>query len=220
MCYRYTLQKLESIAAFENDLARSVPKDWKPRYNVTLTSRMPVILWENRPVVRDLSFGFTLPPRSSAERPLLLANSRADTLLAKPTFREAVLHRRCLIPADGFYEWEKQGTTRLPHYFYLREHQPFFLAGIWQPAGESTSAEFNIVTTRPNALLQTIHDRMPVILGPNSGRAWLGDKPLEPTLLDRLCRPLQEEMMRSHRVDPRMNNARYQESDCVTPTVI
>ncbi len=214
MCYRYTLQKRESLGAYEKNLT-SAPEDWVPHYNVALTTRMPVIVWETKPVVRDLAFGFTLPPRTPGERPLLLANSRADTLLAKPAFGDATEHRRCLVPADGFFEWEKQGTDRLPHSFYLREHQPFFFAGIWQPANEHSPEGFSIVTTTPNALLQPIHDRMPVILGPNSGPLWLGNQPLDPALLTKLCRPLPPEMMSSHRVNARMNHARYQAPDCI-----
>ena len=139
----------------------------------------------------------------------------AETLLSKPALRDAALHHRCLVPADGFFEWEKQGTARLPHYFYLLEHRPFFFAGIWQSASDDIPAGFSIVTTQPNPLLQSIHDRMPVILGPNSGQAWLGNQPLAPGQLERLCRPLPADKMSSHRVDPKMNHARHQAPDCI-----
>ncbi len=216
MCYRYTLQKVESLSAYDKSPTVAIA-DWQPRYNVALTTLMPVLVSEAKPTVRDLAFGFTLPARTAGVRPLLVANSRAETLLAKPSFRDAAQHRRYLVPADGFFEWEKQGTARLPHYFYLLDHRPFFFAGIWQPATESSPAGFSIITTKPNSLLQSIHDRMPVILGPNSGPAWLGDHPLDPILLERLCRPLSAEMMSSHRVAPRINNARYQAPDSVDP---
>jgi putative SOS response-associated peptidase YedK len=148
---------------------------------------------------------------------MILGNARAETLLMKPAFRDAAQHRRGLVPADGFYEWEKAGRARLPHYFYLKERQPFFFAGIWQPESDVTPAAFAIITTAPNALVQPIHDRMPVILGPNSGRAWLGNQPLPPDRLSQLCRPLPAEMMTSHRVDPRMNSSRHESPDCVAP---
>jgi putative SOS response-associated peptidase YedK len=149
-----------------------------------------------------------------------LGNARAETLLAKPSFRAATLTRRCLVPADGFYEWEKQGAARLPHYFTLQSGEPFFFAGLWEPASELGPAAFALVTTTPNELLRPIHDRMPVMLGPNSGPAWLGDRPLVPSLLTRLCRPLPAALMTSHRVDPKMNNSRYEAPDCVAPFVV
>jgi len=146
-----------------------------------------------------------------------MINARAETLLDKPSFRDAARHRRCLVPADGFYEWEKQGRVRLPHYFTLKGGEPFFFAGLWEPARDDAPAAFCIVTTTPNDLLQHIHDRMPVILGPNSGPVWLGDEPLDPAQLARLCRPLPAEMMTGHRVDPRVNNVRYDAPDCIAP---
>ena len=121
------------------------------------------------------------------------------------------------MPADGFYEWEKQGPARLPHYITLKSVATFFFAGLWQPESALGPAAFCLVTTTPNELLQPIHDRMPVMLGPNSGPAWLGDQPLEPALLARLCRPLPAALMTSHRVDAKMNNSRYEAPDCVAP---
>ena len=94
---------------------------------------------------------------------------------------------------------------------------PFFFAGIWEPEREGTPAAFCIVTTTPNYLLAVIHDRMPVILGPNSGPAWLGDEALAPGRLAQLCRPLPADKMTGHRVDPRVNHARYEAPDCVAP---
>lgn len=218
MCTRYTLKSLETVVAFHEQLAEIVDTDWTPRYNVALTQCMPVITRrQGLPRLETLHFGLIPPPRAAGERTLLLANARAETLLAKPAFREAVQIRRCLIPADGFYEWEKQGRTRLPHYFTLHDQSPFFFAGLWEPETERAPAAFCIVTTTPNPLLAAIHDRMPVLLGPNSGPAWLGDEPLQPAQLAQLCRPLPASLMTGHRVDPRMNNARHEAPDCIEP---
>ena len=219
MCLRYSLRKL-ALASFEEMLAGAAEAAglaWTPRYNVALTQRMPVITKRGQPRLETMGFGLTLPARTPAEKPLLVANVRAETLLDKPALRDAGQHRRCLVPADGFYEWEKQGATRLPHYFTLKEGRPFFFAGLWQPETGATPAAFALVTTTPNALLGTIHDRMPVILGPNSGPAWLGDEPLAPTRLAQLCRPLPADRMTGHRVDPRVNSVRYEAPDCVAP---
>ena len=217
MCYRYTLKSFEALSSFYEELADSAAAEWAPRYNVALTSRMPVITKRARPTLEAMNFGFTLPARTPGERQMLLGNARAETLLAKPAFRDAAMHRRCLVPADGFYEWEKAGTARLPHYFTLKDHRPFFFAGLWAPAHDSSPTAFCIVTTAPNTLLKAIHDRMPVILEGETAGAWLGDTPLEPVRLATLCRPLPSDQMSGHRVDPRVNNARYETPDCITP---
>ncbi len=215
MCYRYTLKSFETLGSFYEELADSAAAEWSPRYNVALTSRMPVITKRARPTLEAMTFGFTLPARTQSERPMLLGNARAETLLAKPAFRDAAMYRRCLVPADGFYEWEKAGTARLPHYFTLKDHRPFFFAGLWEPAQDSLPPAFCIVTTAPNTLLKAIHDRMPVMLEGETALAWLGGTPLEPARLATLCRPFPSDQMSGHRVDPRVNNARYEAPDCI-----
>lgn len=218
MCYRFSFARSDALEALCRELGVAVPPFF-PRYNVALSQRIPVVAKRSGDTsqVTDMAFGINLPPRAPGEKPMLLANARSETLLAKPAFRDAALHRRCLVPADGFFEWEKSGTARLPHYFHLTDHRPFFFAGLWQQETPDTPAAFAIVTTSANAVLQTIHDRMPVMLGPNSGPAWLGDEPLEPARLAQLCRPLPGHMLASHRVDPRMNSVRYEAPDCITP---
>jgi|SRR5688572_5361419 len=217
MCHRYTLTDLKAaVAAFYEQLGEELG-DFTPRYNVALTQFMPVVTKRaGRPKLERLRFGILAPARAPGERPLLLANARAETLATKPSFRAAARTRRCLVPADGFYEWEKAGTTRLPHYFSLKDRRPFFFGGIYEPARDDEPGSFCIVTTTPNPLLSAIHDRMPVLLGPNSGPAWLGDDPLTDSRLNQLCRPLPADLMTGHRVDPRMNNVRYEAADAIT----
>jgi putative SOS response-associated peptidase YedK len=216
MCQRYSLRSLAAAAEIFAQLTAG--DEWIPRFNVALTSRMPVVATRaGQPRLETMQFGIVTPARSPAERPLVLGNARAETMLTKPAFRDAAAHRRCLIPADGFYEWEKQGDTRLPHFFTLKDERPFFFGGIWEPARDDQPAGFSIVTTTPNPLLATIHDRMPVILGPNSGPTWLGDEPLPEARLRQLCRPLPAAMMSARRVDPRVNNVRHDAPDCVAP---
>lgn len=218
MCHRYSLIDLKAaVAAFYEQLGEELG-DFTPRYNVALTQLMPVITKRaGRTKLERLRFGILAPARSPAERSLLLANARAETLTTKPSFREAAYTRRCLVPADGFYEWEKAGTTRLPHYFALKDRRPFFFGGIYESARADEPGSFCIVTTTPNPLLAAIHDRMPVLLGPNSGPAWLGEDPLSDARLNQLCRPLSADLMTGHRVDPRMNNVRYEAADAMTP---
>ena len=222
MCCRYTLQSRAAVNSLLEKLpppprSGSAPADWLPRYNVALTSPMPVIIRQPVVTLESMQFDLVRPARSPAGKPLILGNARAETLLDKPSFRAAAQTRRCLVPADGFYEWEKAGAARLPHYFTLQDRQPFFFAGIWEAALGDSPAAFCLITTAPNALVRRFHDRMPVILGPTSGPAWLGDQPLDPAQLAQLCRPLPADRMCSHRVDPRVNNVRHDSPDCIAP---
>lgn len=217
MCNRYTLKSLDVLQSFPDEIVQSALLNWQPRYNVALTSLMPVIIQHAKPTLEMLQFGFNLPPRTPGEKAMILGNARSETARDKPTFRDATLHRRCLILADGFYEWEKAGTRRLPHYFSLKSGAPFFFAGLWTPAREGHPAAFCIVTTTANALLQPIHERIPVMLGPNSGPTWLGDQPIDRDLYMRLCRPLPAEKMIGYRVDPKVNSVLYAGADCIDP---
>ncbi len=217
MCCRYHLSDLKAVRALvdASGLGADVDLDAPPRHNIALTQRVPVITKRGKPQAELMAFGQKLPPRPPEKKSTLLANARAETLLAKPSFRTAAQHRRCLVPANGFFEWERQGTARLPHYFSLPASPAFYFAGLWAAETEDAPAGFVIVTTAPNALLSAIHDRMPVILGPNSGPAWLGDEPLPPARLAQLCRPLRADLMAGHRVDPQVNSVRYEAADCI-----
>ena len=215
MCNRYTLKSLDALNSFPGELVEGLIEPWQPRYNIALTSLVPVITQRTKPTLETMQFGFNLPTQAADEKTKLLSNARAETALDKPTFRDATRQRRCLVPVDGFYEWEKAGASRLPHYFTLKSGAPFFFAGLWTPAHENGPAAFCIVTTAANALLQPIYHRIPVILGPSSGPLWLGDQPIDRSLFTRLCRPLPAEMMTGHRVDPKVNNVRYEAPDCI-----
>lgn len=220
MCCRYTLTDLQAVRALveASGLGADVILDGQPpRYNAALTQRLPVITKRGKPKAEAMAFGLKLPARPPANKSTLLANARAETLLDKPAFRDAARHRRCLVPATGFFEWEKQGAARRPHYFTLPSSPAFWLAGLWEPETEASPAAFVVVTTAANAVLGAIHDRMPVILGPNSGPAWLGDEPLAPARLTQLCRPLRADLMTGQPVNPKVNNVRYEAPDCIAP---
>ena len=221
MCTRYAVTDpktfAELVASFLAELADELT-GLPARPNAAPGQKLPVIRRRGgRAELAHLHFGLRQAPRPPATSTGLLVNARAETLLTKPTFRDAARFRRCLIPANGFYEWERLGAARQPHFFHRRDGGPLFLAGLWQPDNVEAPAAFAIVTTEANAVLRPIHDRMPVLLGPNSGPAWLGEEPLDPLQLDRLCRPQRDDLLTSHRVHPRLNNARYEAADCTAP---
>lgn len=218
MCTRYSLHKLEALQRVLAEFGLEMPRELRPHYNIPLTTTMPVVTQQaGATALAPLAFGLAMPPKGPGERPLLLANARGETLLTRGAFKDAAQHRRCLVPADGFFEWEKAGPARLPHYFHRRDGEPFFFAGLWRPETAIAPAAFVIVTTTPNELLRPIHDRMPVLLERDRARAWLGDAPLPAEELTALTQPLPAEKLASHRVDPRMNNARHEGPDCVAP---
>jgi putative SOS response-associated peptidase YedK len=137
-------------------------------------------------------------------------NARAENVATTPAFRDAYRERRCLIPADGFYEWRREGKLRLPYDFTLKGGAPMTLAGLWerwrQPGSGETLHTFTVLTTKANTLVGELHDRMPVILDPPDHAAWLGETEAED--LGALMRPYQAEQMAMRPVDPKLNDWR------------
>lgn len=218
MCTRYSLHKVEALKLALARLGLQAPTHLREFFNIALTTKVPAVVRRGATASVDpLAFGLLLPPKDPGDRPLTLANARSETFHAKPTFREALAHRRCLVPADGFFEWEKRGRERLPHYFRRRDGDTFFFAGLWRAETEVSPPAFVIVTTTPNELLAPIHDRMPVMLEGERATEWLGDQPLAPERVAALCTPFPAEAMMSHTVHPRMNSARHEAPDCIEP---
>jgi putative SOS response-associated peptidase YedK len=215
MCCRYTLAEIELLTALCEALELPPPNlARKRRYNVAPSQQMPVALRDGAVTWSELAFGFKAE-LGGAGATSLLPNARAETILEKRAFRDAVRQRRCLVPADGFYEWERDGRSRQPHYFQLKGGRPFFFAGIWQPPSASGPGGFAIVTTAPNTLLSRIHDRMPVILPDEKVHDWLGEDPLPEAKLRSLFTPCPDESMTTHPVGRAVNNARYEAPDCI-----
>ena len=150
-----------------------------------------------------------------------MINARAETAASKPAFRAAFRRRRCLIPADGFYEWQRaERGGKQPFYLRLRDGLPFAFAGLWEhwegPQGEALDT-CTILTTEPNELLRPIHDRMPVILDPRAWELWLDPGVHEPVRLQPLLRPYPAEQMIALPVSPLVNNPANDRAACVVP---
>ena len=149
-----------------------------------------------------------------------LLNARAETLGEKPSFRQAFAKRRCLIPADGFYEWCKEGSKRIPMRFVLKSGEAFAFAGLWeswrQPDGEMLST-CTIITTAPNDLVAPVHDRMPVILAPDAEGVWLDTSVTDAALLRSLLAPYPAAALRAYEVAPIVNSPRTDTAACIAP---
>src|ERR1019366_3037847 len=148
--------------------------DWNPRFNIAPTQPIPVIRQNPKEPVRELSLvRWGLIPswaKDPSAAPKMI-NARSETAATKPAFRDALKSCRCLIPADGFYEWSRTGNAKQPYCFEVNDGQLFAFAGIWdrwRDASGNTVETCSILTTTPNAVTSPVHDRMPAILDPNS----------------------------------------------------
>ncbi len=222
MCVRYTFhQPDEALATVAKALAAKLAPlpDWaKPKFNVTLTHVMPVVVaGVDGPEVAGLGWG--LVPFYERGRPerRMLPNAKAETAVSLPAFKGAVARRRCLVPANGFYEWQTVGKVKWPHLFTLKHEEPFAFAGIWEPPEDDTPGTFGILTTAPNALVSPIHNRMPVILTGETMPRWLGRAPLAEEEYRTLTLPLAPELMQERRVSRYVSNSRHEGPQCHSP---
>ena len=164
-----------------------------------------------------------------------LANARAETIDEKPSFRKPFQRRRCLLPVDGYYEWESRPSGKQPVYYSMRDGDLFCLAGLWETwttpeqtdepelpglglgqAEAETLHTFTVITTTPNRLAKRVHDRMPVIVHPADYDQWLSPES-QAADLKRLLQPFDDEPMQEHYVTPLMNNPRFEASECIEP---
>lgn len=180
MCGRYTLRtKLNLLLSqFAAEMAEN--GEWEPRYNIPPTTAVPAIRLDeaqHRDLVR-LKWGLIPSWAKDAKIANSTINARSDTVATKPAFRAAYKKRRCLVLADGYYEWLREGKERQPFFYEVDGGKPFAMAGLWEwwsgPAGENRPVEScTIITTDANELCREIHDRMPVILDADDYDAWL-----------------------------------------------
>jgi putative SOS response-associated peptidase YedK len=219
MCVRYTLHKTDAaLAAISRALGvLFAAPDWAgPRYNASLTATMPVVACaSDGPAVRPMKWGLVPQGEREKSRPRLLANARAETAGKFPAFRKAVAERRCLVPANGFYEWESRAGIKWPHLFTLRGEEPFAFAGIWDPAVGPWPETYCILTTRPNEIVGRIHDRMPVILAGDAMPRWLGSRPLAEEEFRLLTDPIDSGRMESRPLSRYVSNSRHEGPRCL-----
>ena len=178
MCGRYRLSRRKQILEEHFDNISS-EEDWSPRYNIAPTQSVPVIRQNPKEPIRELSlvrWGLIPSWAKDTSAAANMINARLETAGTKPAFREALKSRRCLIPADGFYEWQRMLRAKQPYCFEVNEGELFAFAGIWdrwKDASGNTLETCSILTTIPNAVTAPVHHRMPVILDSNAYKLWL-----------------------------------------------
>lgn len=220
MCGRYTMTHAEAaMAALRERLGLEVAKDtaFPTRYNVAPTQIMPVVKGGKSISLAALQWGHFVQftPES---KPTLLINGRSEEAVQKRTFKKPVQEHRCIVPADGFFEWLRTqgGKVRVPYYFRMKDHRTFWIAGLYWPTTEEAPSSYILLTTGPNALMAPIHDRMPVILDDDNARKWLTDGPITPDQMKELCISYPADRMTASRVDPYVNSARNDDPKCIS----
>ncbi len=195
-----------------------VPPALEPRYNIAPTQPVLVAFeTSGGREVREMRWGL-VPPFLRDKKPgRPLINARAETLFDKPSFRGPARKHRCVIPASGFYEWEK--TSRTPWLFRQVDRGLLAFAGIWQPGDPARDVPDSaaIVTTAANATLRPVHHRMPVILAPSQVDGWLDPKETDRNALTLLLAPAPDDQLQATALDGFVNNMRNQGPGCWTP---
>lgn len=219
MCGRYTLASqlsfLEERFEFEaGELAHS------PQYNIAPTQEVLVVTNDRDRQGEFMRWGLIPSWAKDASMGNRMVNARAETVGERPSFRVALRKRRCLVLADGFYEWRRQVNRRIPMRIVLKSREPFAFAGLWEqwkaPSGQFIRS-CTIITTTANALMEPIHDRMPVILPKEAESIWLDSSIEDPGVLATLLGPYPAEEMDAYPVSTLVNSPRNSGPDCIEP---
>ena len=207
MCGRYFI--VMTPATMRERFGYPEMPNFPPRYNVAPTQPIPLMrIWEGKKQFVLMRWGLLPSWVKDPKTFTLLINARGDTVNEKPAFKNAMKRRRCLIPADGFYEWKRDGTTKRPYLIRMKGSQPFAFAGLWEtwvgPNGEELDTAA-MITTDANAVLAPIHHRMPVILPPDKFEMWLDCANVSPAAAAALLVPAPAAAMEAFEISPAVN---------------
>ena len=222
MCGRYRLSRRKQIIEEYFDAA-DWQDDWSPRFNIAPTQLVPVIRQHPKEPVRQISnmhWGLIPHWAKSADGAAGMINARSETASTKPAFRDPLKLRRCLIPADGFYEWARKGSSKQPFCFEVNNGELFAFAGLWDGWKDATGnwiKTCSVLTTVPNAVTATVHDRMPVILDRDSYDLWLDPGMQNVAAISELLKPCDPQFMRCYPVSTRINHVANDDEECSRP---
>ncbi len=222
MCGRFTatfsFREIKVRWSLQGDLS------FGPRYNIAPSQEVPVIL-QNDENNESKLMKWGLVPSWAQDHTIgnRMINARAETLLEKPSFKRLVGTKRCVIPADGFYEWRREGKRKVPVWVGLKKREPFVFAGLWDFWRDRESGRelytFTIITCEPNALLRPIHNRMPVIYDREMGLQWLDPRCAvnSAMMLAANLQPFPSELMETHDVSTLVNSPANDSPECIRP---
>ena len=219
MCGRYThkLTWPQIVELYRLTGGADPPPELHPRYNMAPTQMAPVI--RQGAAGREFALmRWGLVPSWAKEASIgnRMINARSETAAEKPAFRAALRTRRCLVPANGFYEWQKTAGAKQPWWIGMKDDEAFAMAGLWEawrdPGDGSSLLTFTILTTEANALLAPIHERMPVIIDPADYEAWLAGPAFAP-----LMKPFPADRMTAREVSTWVNSPAHDDPRCEAP---
>ena len=219
MCGRFTL--ISSVADLQLRFGfEAEPVEVRPRYNIAPTQQVLAVV--NDGTRRGAMMRWGLVPSWAKDVKIgnRMINAVSETAATKPTFRSAFRRRRCLVLADGFFEWMREGKERFPMYFTPKSGEPMAFAGLWEnwksPEGDWISS-CTILTTSANSLIEPVHNRMPVVLSSETEALWLDPLTETPENLEPLLLPAPPELLTVREVSPVVNNVRNDSPDCIVP---
>lgn len=218
MCGRFTLRTPAAKVAQHFRLSE-IP-DLEARYNIAPSQDIAIVR-TGEGQQRELTFcrwgfvPFFAKDPNEGHKPI---NARSETAPTSPMFRAAMRRRRCLVPADGFYEWKRVGSKKQPFYIRLKSDQPFALAGIWERWGENDELQTcAVLTTDANELMRPIHERMPVLIPPDAYDLWLDPEVEDASRLKHLFEPYPDDQLEAYAVHPSVNRPTHDSPDCIQP---
>ena len=219
MCGRYTLIKTQGQIEEEFDV-KLTNFDWLASYNIAPTQEVLTVTNDGERRAELMRWGLVPHWAKDAQIGSRMINAKSETLATKPSFRVAYRKRRCLVLADGFFEWEKEGKSKIPMYICLKSRELFAFAGLWEswtaPSGDIIRS-CTIITTEPNHLIEPIHNRMPVILPDEAAALWLDPATEDPNIFAPLLRPFPADSMDAYEVSSVVNSPKNYGPECVEP---
>jgi putative SOS response-associated peptidase YedK len=219
MCGRFVITSAPE--ALRKLLGYKEQPNFPPRYNIAPTQPIPVVRREHGERHFALMRWGLIPswvkdPKQFA----LLINARIEGVVEKPSFRAAMKRRRCLIPADGFYEWQKQGKAKQPYFIRAKDSGPFAFAGLWETWTDRDGGEIEtaaIVTCAANKSIAPVHDRMPVIVPPENFDAWLDGDKIDAKQAAALAGPAPEDFLEAYEISTRVNSVKNDSAENLDP---
>jgi putative SOS response-associated peptidase YedK len=224
VCGRFTLsyRGRERLAEELGVPVEQIPEsEYRPRYNIAPTDQHWIVRmqYEDRTVL-PAKWGLVNSWAKDASRAARQINARAESLRTSGAFRDAFAGRRCIVPADGFFEWTGSGSSRPPIWFHRADGGLIYFAGLyesWRPAPEQWQRTFTIITTEPNAIVAPVHNRMPVVLDESKVDEWLDPRQEDLDRLSGLLRPAPESLLVSTAVSQRVNSVKNDDPSCLEP---
>ena len=195
---------------------------FSPHFNIAPTQEILIVVAEIKRSIIKCRWGFIPPWAKDPHIGYKMINAKAETVAEKPTFKSAIRNHRCLVVADGFYEWKKEGKEKKPLYIHLKSGRPFGFAGLysyWQSPEDGLICTCTIITTSANHLIEPIHNRMPAIISADSREAWLDPEIQNEKRILPLLSPYSAEDMEAYYVSPLVNSPRNDSPDNIRPVM-